>query len=209
MFRLGFLKTAKIKVIKELGKGGEGIAHLVDHPEHGQCVRKTFNITSKQFSTPLFNKKLEIMKKVKDPHMARFLGQEGDKPITYHEYVPIGKKHEHKSKEREAVISELDSKAETATGAGIKDLASDNLVRTPEGGLKAIDFLVDGPLRQTSRRGQLKRALESGGPKAMGKKIQEFDQEAISHKSRAQIMRNANLPKPERDKLIEKATKPE
>jgi hypothetical protein len=203
----GFSKTAAVKVIKELGKGGEGIAHLVDHPEYGRCVRKTYNITGKLYSPQLFEKKLEILKKVKDPHLPKFYGQEGDKSVTYHEYVPIGKKREHSSKEREGVIEGLNKKIKAKTGVEIKDLASDNLVRTEDGNLKAIDFLIDGPLKETSRRGQLKKELKSKGRPAMGRLLKSFDQETIRHKSRREILRNANLPKEERDKLIEKATK--
>ena len=224
MFSTGFSKISAVKVLKELGKGGEGIAHLVDHPRFGRCVRKTYNITGKLFSKPIFEKKLEIYKKVKSPHLSRFLGQEGNKPITYHEYVRFGKKRATPSPERKAVIRSLNSEVKKTTGTGIKDLWSNNLVQDEHGDYKVIDFLLDGPLKQTSRRGQIRAAGEYGYKRArnsgmriprsrriaqsmMGQMKAQFDRAAIQHKSRKEILHNANLPQAQRERLIERATK--
>jgi hypothetical protein len=225
MFVNGFTKTAQVKVIKTLGKGGEGIAHLVRHPKHGLVVRKTYNITGKLFSKPLFEKKLEILRKVKSPLLAKFYGQEGNKPITYHEYVRFNKKRAYPTVAREKAVRLLNRQVREATGVGIKDLASDNFVKDKQGNYKAIDFLIDGPLSRTSRRGQLRhvgkgiyeKAMKAGLGKKQAVNLKRsaimkmrglFDQSAIKHKSRREIMRNALLPRHERDKLVERATRP-
>jgi len=152
---------------------------------------------------------LEILKKVRSPYLPKFYGQEGTKPITYHEYVRFTKARGRPSKARQTAIEALNAEVKATTGTGIKDLAHDNFVRDRRGHFKAIDFLIDGPLKRTSRHGQLQRAMKSGGPSAVGKLLRSFDREAISHKSRREILRNAQLPRAQRDKLILKATKPE
>jgi hypothetical protein len=211
MFADGFSKTSSVKVLKNLGKGGEGIAQLVDHPRFGRVVRKTYNITGKLFSKPLFDKKLEILKKVKSPYLPKFYGQEGKKPVTFQEYVKSTNEHRNKTPERDGVINALNKSVKRTTGVGVKDLSSDNLVRDQKGHLKAIDFLIDDPkLRATSRRGQVKNMLKAKGRPAMGRLLGSFDREAIRKKSRKEIFHNANdLSAPERAKLTEKATKPE
>jgi len=206
-FFSGFSKTASIRVLKTLGRGGEGVAQVVKHPQYGTVVRKTYNIAGKLFSKPLFEKKLEILKKVKSPHLPKFYGQEGNKPITYHEYVKFKKERLNSTPEREKVIKELNKQVRSRTGTSIKDLYTSNLVKGKDGSYKAIDFLIDGPLSRTSRRGQLKHTLRTRGRSAMGKLLRSFDPEAIRHKSRKEILQNANLPKPQRDRLIDKATK--
>lgn len=220
MFTGGFLKSAEVKVIKELGKGGEGIAHLVDHPEHGRVVRKTYNIAGKLFSKPIFEKKLEILKKVKSPYLPRFFGQEGDKPVTYHEYVKFKKQKGAPTKEREGAIAALNKQIKNKTGVTAYDLANDNFVKDENDSYKAIDFMIDGPIKKTSRRGQIRAAgkwaetkaeKEGFAPKAVKKSLMaqmraRFDSDVTKHKSRQQIMRNAELSRGERDKLIQKAT---
>ena len=212
MFCGGFTKTASsVKVVKFLGKGGEGIAQLVRHPKHGLVVRKTYNITGKLFSKPLFEKKLEILKKVKSPYLPKFYGQDGKKPVTFHEYIKSVNEHRNNTPERKGAIAALDKSVRKATGVGVRDLASDNLVRSKDGILKAIDFLIDDKkLRATSRRGQLKNMMKSRGRSAMAKLLGSFDREAIKKRSRREIMYNANkLSASARAKLIRKASNPE
>lgn len=92
----GVLKpTAAGSQIKQLGRGSEGIASLVAHPEHGVAVRKLYD--PRGISSPsMLKQKEEAGRAVGDnPHFAKFLGSaptpHGSGTMHFNEYVPQAK----------------------------------------------------------------------------------------------------------------------
>jgi hypothetical protein len=75
--------------IKDLGAGGEGLASVVAHPEHGVAVRKLYNPNAGIYSPEIIKRKEELGS---IPGMAKFLGAAetpfAHTPVHYNEYVP-------------------------------------------------------------------------------------------------------------------------
>lgn len=89
----GVLKpTAAGSQIRQLGRGSEGIASLVAHPEHGVAVRKLYDPRGLS-SSSMIQRKEEAGRAIGDnPHFARFLGSSqtphGGGTMHFNEYVP-------------------------------------------------------------------------------------------------------------------------
>jgi hypothetical protein len=144
---------------KPLGQGAEGVAHLVTHPSEGIAVQKSYNTQSPVYSPELFNKKLEMSRSIgtTNPMFAKFLGQKGNLPVTYHEYVPSDKS---KLTLQGATQSMRDfykaHKTVAPTGHSIGDATLNYGNWNMQGGRPRIfDFLPQGDVVKTTPMGQL------------------------------------------------------
>lgn len=83
--------SAAGSAIKDLGMGGEGLATMVAHPQHGVAVRKLYNPTG--LSSPVMIARKEIAGRAigKNPHVAEFLGSASTprgQSMHFNEYIP-------------------------------------------------------------------------------------------------------------------------
>lgn len=127
--------TAMGSQIKHLGRGGEGIADLVAHPQHGVSVRKLYDPTSGIASPTMISRKLQMAKQVESPLMAQthgFARSSRGGRASFHEYVPGGMPTEQTER---AIQSQLRS-AGAKKGYQLEDIRDVNI----RGG-KAIDVL--------------------------------------------------------------------
>jgi len=132
----GVLKSSPLgSQVKHLGRGGEGVADLVAHPEYGMTVRKLYDPTSAIASPTLISRKLQMAKQVKSPLLAETQGftrtGRGGR-VQFSEYVPGGAPTR---KAESAIRSKLQGLG-AKKGFQLEDIRKANI----QGG-KAIDVL--------------------------------------------------------------------
>jgi len=130
--------------LKDIDKGGEGLATMVSHPTHGAVVRKMFDPAGGMYSPTLIKRK-EQMKPI--PGVANTVGvsqtQHGT-PIHFNEFVH-GKKITPEMMADPAFAQTFArAKGKTlaagqAQGRELRDLRPANALATPDGGVKFID----------------------------------------------------------------------
>lgn len=155
----GVLKpTAAGSQIRQLGQGAEGAATLVAHPQHGVSVRKLYDPAG--MSTPeMIARKEQAGKAIgANPHVAQFHGAAqapGGSTMHFNEFVPGSAPGSKQFKGTPGVrgmgTPEHAGARQAAAGAqkalrgagfsGGKDIRMGNMIRTPEGQTKVIDYL--------------------------------------------------------------------
>jgi hypothetical protein len=156
----GVLKpSAAGSQISQIGRGSEGIATLVAHPEHGVAARKLYDPRGIS-SNDMIQRKEEVGRSLGDnPHFAKFLGSaqtpHGGGTMHFNEYVPsaqgpkrslIPSKQEMAA--REQVKQQTDAvgtsarQAISSTGYEGHDIRKGNMVQDARTGQhKVVDFL--------------------------------------------------------------------
>jgi len=138
----------KPRQLKHLGTGGEGVATLMTNPKHGANVMKSFDTESNLFSPENFYTKQKVWKATKNnPEFTNYHGQKGNKPVTYHEYVP---KEITKTIDPDgSIIVPVKNKARGVLSSKgqpmVDDLHRGNFMQTPKNETKIIDFLTSEP----------------------------------------------------------------
>lgn len=171
----GVLKaTAAGSQIKDLGQGGEGVATLVAHPQHGVAVRKLYN--PRAVTPELVARKEQAAQLTKNnPNVAKMLGsnktQQGN---TMHmmEYVH-GSPVQQTPQNYQAIKNTRQSLAKDLKRGGMtaQDVRAENMVQDASGKAKLIDYLPTKPREYASgqQRTQISKQLQAQGGKALGK----------------------------------------
>lgn len=159
----GVLKpSAAGSSIKDLGMGGEGLASLVAHPQHGVAVRKHYNPGGLSSPSMIARKELAGRAIGQHPHMAEFLGSATTPhghSMHFSEFVPgqtqsrvginkdLGRRQEFRQAKHRSI--------QALQGAGFRggeDIRPGNMVRDSRSGvLKTVDYMP-------SREGEFARA---------------------------------------------------
>jgi hypothetical protein len=152
----GVLKPSAMgSQIKHLGRGSEGVADLVAHPQHGVSVRKLYDPTSTVASPRMVGRKMQLAKQVDSPVMAQthgFARTGSGGRASFHEYVPGGKP----TAEAESAIKSQLQSAGAKKGYQLEDIRAGNI----RGG-KAIDVLpFHGGEVATSKGGRMGLTLQ-------------------------------------------------
>lgn len=132
--------------LKDLGRGGEGLASAVAHPTHGAVARKIYDPAAGVYSPQVVRRKEQLGPVA---NMAQYLGKSETQhgtPIHFSEYVPgqqvddammahgpFAKKFRKAKAEAEA--------SGRAQGRELRDLRPGNAQRTPEGDVKFVDTM--------------------------------------------------------------------
>jgi serine/threonine protein kinase len=133
--------------IKDLGAGGEGLATLVAHPEHGIAVRKAFDPNAGVYSNDLISRKAQLGSL---PGSAKFLGQAQSQlgsPVHFNEYVNGTQVTDKMLKSDPQVATQYlrsmrsSHQAAAKQGFKLRDTRAANAMLTPEGQVKFIDSL--------------------------------------------------------------------
>jgi hypothetical protein len=136
--------------IRDLGAGGEGLATLVAHPQHGISVRKTFDPQGSIYSPELIQRKSQLGTL---PGLATHYGStttRQDTPVHFNEFVQgqsvdagvLGSTPGAASAYMKALMQAR--KAGRSQGYHLADLRGENAKLTPDGQVKFIDHV---PLR--------------------------------------------------------------
>ncbi len=145
----GVLKpSAAGSQIKHLGRGNEGLATMVAHPEHGVAVRKLYDprgITSPS----MISRKEEVGKAIgNDPNFAQFLGSaktpHGQGNMHFSEYVPQAKGTTQNHEWTPSTLSTAQGANKTLSGLGYEghDIRPGNMVQhAGTGKNKLIDYI--------------------------------------------------------------------
>lgn len=133
--------------LKDLGRGGEGLATAVAHPTHGAAARKIFDPTAGVYSPTIVKRKEQLGGNVEGA--AKLLGtsqtQHGT-PVHFNEYVP-GKQVTRDMMLDPAFAQKFEqAKARTQAsgrqqGRELHDLRPANAMRTPQGDVKFVDTM--------------------------------------------------------------------
>ena len=147
--------------IKDLGMGGEGLASLVANPQHGVHVRKLYNPNGISGPEMIARKEQAGKALGNNPAFAKFHGssQTPHGGVAHHmEYVqgntPTAKDYAAVKQTKSQVAKGMRS----AGFAGAQDIRPANMLKTPQGQVKAIDYLP-------TQRGE----FESGTTRAKAK----------------------------------------
>lgn len=151
---------------KTLGKGGEGLAELAQHPQNGMEVKKTFNPQGGVYSPEVADRKAQIGPELNsNPDFAKFYGADRTTqgtPVHHNEFVQGQRPSA--SESRGADFEAMKGRAETAgraTGHELLDIRGANTMKTPDGQMKIIDHM---PMRPNEALPQAQRnALVSAG----------------------------------------------
>ena len=182
----GVLKpSAAGSQIRQLGAGSEGLASLVAHPEHGVSVRKLYDPAGMSSPAMIARKEQAGKAMGANPHVAQFHGSAqapGGSTMHFNEYVPgkamgSGTSARWKSTpgvkgmgtaEHEAARAAVAGTHKALRGAGFsgggRDLRMGNMVMTPEGKAKVIDYM---PVQKGEFAGSRESARLSGGNPSM------------------------------------------
>lgn len=148
--------------LKDLGRGGEGLATAVWHPTHGPSVRKMYDPSAGVYSPTIIRRK-EQMGSVAGA--AKFLGASQTRqgtPMHYSEFVP-GRAVTRRMMQDPTFSAQFQqAKARTQEagrqkGRELHDLRPANAVRTPQGEIKFVDampFRRDEVLHPREERAQ-------------------------------------------------------
>jgi hypothetical protein len=137
--------------IKDLGAGGEGLATLVAHPDHGIAVRKMFDPNAGMFSPELAARKANIGPL---PGVAKTLGagySPAGAPMHFNEFVQ-GKQVTPEMLKNDPSVGSQYMKSMIGAQRGAKqkgmrllDTRAANAVQQPDGSVKFIDHLPFKP----------------------------------------------------------------
>lgn len=141
--------------IKDLGKGSEGLATLVAHPEHGLAARKLYDPQG-MASPEMISRKEQAGKAIgNNPNFAKFHGSaKTPQGGTMHlnEYVPGSTaKGDLKNQSIRNTKAQALRAVRGAGFHGAQDIRSGNMIKTPEGQHKVIDYMP-------SHKGEFERA---------------------------------------------------
>lgn len=130
--------------IKELGRGGEGVADLVMKPGHADplAVRKTFDPAGAAYSPELVRRKEELAKH-NLPHLAQLRGRETTRagsPVHFSEYVRGKEVSDHARPASFAPAHQELARAMYDKGYYGADMRAVNAIQTPTGQTKFIDY---------------------------------------------------------------------
>ncbi len=165
--------------VRDIGKGSEGLATLTAGPEHGLAVRKTYD--PKGIASPeLIARKEQAGKALKNnPHVAQFHGStQGTGGTTAHtmEYVqgkePTVSPQSHVA--MNAARKGLAKGMRQAGFAGAADVRPANMIQTPQGHVKAVDYLPSqkGEFATGNQRAQFNKQRTAQGMRPLGKNMQ-------------------------------------
>lgn len=165
--------------VRDIGKGSEGLATLTAGPEHGLAVRKTYD--PKGIASPeLIARKEQAGRAIgANPHVAQFHGStQGTGGTTAHtmEYVqgkePTVSPQSHVA--MNAARKGIAKGMRQAGFAGAADVRPANMIQTPQGHIKAVDYLPSqkGEFATGNQRAQLNKQMVAQGQRPLGKNIQ-------------------------------------
>lgn len=176
--------------IRNLGAGAEGVASLVAHPQHGVSVRKLYDPAG--MSTPaMIARKEQVGRSVQSPHLPAFHGAAqapGGAPMHFSEFVqgkslgsaqgdttakmrdPRNPIHSSGTKgvpehaaARQAAAGAHKAMRQAGFKGGGRDVRMANMVKTPEGKVKVIDYM---PAHKGEFSGASESARLTGGARA-------------------------------------------
>ena len=160
--------------IRDIGHGGEGLATMVAHPQHGVAVRKLYN---PQAVTPeLIARKEQAAQLTKNnPNVARMLGSHstpsGGK-MHMMEYVH-GKPVQQTPQNYQAIQNTRKSLQTDLKRGGMvaQDVRSANMIQTPSGKTKLVDYIPGkvGDFESGNTRTRVNQQLKAQGQQQMGK----------------------------------------
>lgn len=152
--------------IKHLGAGAEGVASLVAHPEHGVTVRKLYDPAGMS-SPAMIARKEQVGKAIgANPNVAQFHGAAnapGGSRMHFNEFVPgtpmkgmsTGAKGGGQADIAARQAAAGTQKAMRSAGfSGAKDVRMGNMIQTPSGQAKVIDYMP-------SQRGEFSHSGEA------------------------------------------------
>lgn len=134
--------------IRDLGAGGEGLATLVAHPQHGVSVRKMFNPNGGLYSRHLVNRKAQALPNL--PGVAQTLGTAQTRhmtPVHFNEFVPGTQIKPSMLKNDPQLASQYRNSLLTAQRAArqkgykLMDTRAGNAMVQPDGQVKFIDHV--------------------------------------------------------------------
>jgi hypothetical protein len=187
----GVLKpNAAGSAIKTLGRGSEGVADLVAHPQHGVAVRKTFDPAGISGSM-IINRKEEAGRAIgANPSIAQFHGSSptphGEGTMHFSEYVnsqgpkpaPVaGSPQEARAVARTQNQTQMAMRG--AGFAGAKDVRKANMAWDGQAGnFKSIDSIPhrQGEFLQADKGGRIMRDRSSGDFTRMPRGIKDPQQ---------------------------------
>lgn len=144
--------------IKNLGGGSEGLATLVAHPQHGVAVRKTFDPNAGGYSPELIARKEQLGSL---PGAAQHFGAARtmhNTPVHFNEFVQGAKIRrgqmtpEQQQATQRAMIST--NRALRQQGFHGRDIRDANMMMTPSGEAKVVDYLPFKPDEVSPNREQ-------------------------------------------------------
>lgn len=165
--------------VKDIGRGSEGLATLTAGPEHGLAIRKTYD--PKGIASPdLIARKEQAGRAMgANPHVAQFHGsQKGVGGTTAHtmEYVQ-GKEPTISPQSHVAMNTARKGIAKgmrQAGFAGAADIRPANMIQTPQGQMKAVDYIPahKGEFATGNQRAQYNNQRQAQGLRAIPKNMQ-------------------------------------
>lgn len=136
--------------IKHLGGGAEGVASLVAHPQHGVAVRKLYDPAGMS-SPAMIARKEQVGRAIgANPNVAQFHGSApapGGSTMHFNEYVrgtPMKGTHPGVRGQDVAARQAAAGTQKALRGAGMaggRDVRMGNMIKTPEGKAKVIDYI--------------------------------------------------------------------
>ncbi|MBA2708695.1 MAG: serine/threonine protein kinase [Gemmatimonadaceae bacterium] len=138
--------------VRDLGRGSEGLATLVAHPQHGVAVRKMYDPNASAYSPEIIRRKEGLGSL---PGVAKFLGSTKtmhNTPVHFSEYVPgVNASHGLRppgsptqgltpAQQQSYISNSLAARrAAKEHGLVLRDMRPGNAVATPDGSVKFID----------------------------------------------------------------------
>lgn len=166
--------------IKDIGQGGEGLASLVAGPEHGLAVRKIYD-PGGVASPELIARKEQAGRALQNnPHVARFYGSHEGVGGTAHtmEYVHGQTPTESVGGKRNPAVRAASrgvAKGMRRAGfVGATDVRPSNMIQTPQGAVKAFDYIPTQKKEFISgnERRELSNKLQAMGSRPLAKEVQ-------------------------------------
>lgn len=154
--------------IKTLGGGAEGLATLVAHPQHGVAVRKMFDPNARGYAPELIQRKEQLGSL---PGAAGHFGATKSMhgtPVHFNEFVQgesvprLLMTPEQRSASQKAMLQT--SRALRQRGYAGRDIRDANIVMTPSGEAKVVDYLPFRPNEVEGAKAQqnVRRMAQSG-----------------------------------------------
>jgi serine/threonine protein kinase len=160
--------------IRDIGHGGEGLATMVAHPQHGVAVRKLYN---PQAVTPeLIARKEQAAQLTKNnPNVARMLGSHatpsGGK-MHMMEYVHGSPVQENAQNYRAIQDTRKSLQKDLKRGGMVaQDVRPSNMIQTPSGKAKLVDYIPGkvGDFESGNTRTRVNQQLRAQGQQQIGK----------------------------------------
>lgn len=145
--------------IRDLGRGGEGLASLVAHPKHGLTVRKLYDPAAGVYSPKMIQRKEDLAPLSNEyARFARFHGA-ADTPVGtrmhFNEFIPNATAH----KAPFGGVFDRVQRLAKKKGLDLHDVRPGNVVTDAAGLPKVIDF---APLRPQEAAASAREMWEAG-----------------------------------------------